>query len=375
MIEPRNPFLIYGYHSPAYFCDREAETQKLISALRNGRNVTLMSPRRMGKTGLIKQAFYLMQQEDKNVACFYLDIYSTKDLTSFVSLFANTILGKIDTLGEKVTTGIATFFKTLRPVLGTDPITGALTASIDFKPQQAQNTLAEVFEYLKQSGRECYIAIDEFQQVAEYPEQEGVEGLLRSYIQFCPNVHFVFSGSRQHLMSEIFDSPNRPFYRSTQKLTLGTIDVKNYYLFAAHLMSKAGITLPQEVFHNLYQRFDGHTWYVQNLLNHIYEVASPQVSKQVVDECLQEIILSEADDFARLYRMLTANQAQLLHAIALEGVVPAINASQFITSHHLKGTSSINKALDFLIAKEYVYSTDQGYIVYDRFMGLWLQTI
>lgn len=67
MIEPRNPFLIYGYHSPAYFCDRESETQKLISALRNGRNVTLISPRRMGKTGLIKQAFFLMQQADKEI--------------------------------------------------------------------------------------------------------------------------------------------------------------------------------------------------------------------------------------------------------------------------------------------------------------------
>lgn len=133
-------------------------------------------------------------------------------------------------------------------------------------------------------------------------------------------------------MSEIFDSPNRPFYRSTQKLALSTITEKNYYLFAAQHMSLAGITLPQEIFHSLYQRFDGHTWYVQNLLNHIYEVASPQVSKQVVDDCLQEIILSEADNFARLYRMLTANQAQLLHAIALEGVVPAINASHFITS-------------------------------------------
>ena len=123
----------------------------------------------------------------------------------------------------------------------------------------------------------------------------------------------------------------------------------------------------------MYVRFEGHTWYVQNLLNRIYETAVPQVSKGVVDDCLTEIIRSESDDFARLYRLLTNNQAQLLRAIADEGAVTAINATAFITAHHLKGTSSINKALDALINKEYVYASSHGYIVYDRFMGLWLQ--
>ena len=52
-----NPFVVYGYVSPEYFCDRKEETESLISALRNGRNITLMSPRRMGKTGLIHNAF------------------------------------------------------------------------------------------------------------------------------------------------------------------------------------------------------------------------------------------------------------------------------------------------------------------------------
>lgn len=374
-MKPGNPFLIYGYHSPEYFCDRVEETQKLISALRNGRNVTLMSPRRMGKTGLIKNAFYQIQQTDKKVVCFYMDIYSTKNLQGFVSLFANTVLGKIDSLTDKVSSGISTFFKTLRPVLSSDPISGALTASVEFKPQQAQSTLAEIFDYLSKSDKECYIAIDEFQQIAEYPDEEGIEGLLRSYIQFCPNVHFVFSGSQQHLMSAIFDSPNRPFFRSTQKMTLDVIDEKKYYQFAAEWMSKAGITLPQEIFHYLYGRFEGHTWYVQDLLNRIYEIAVPQVSKDVVDGCLVEIIKSESEDFTRLYRLLTNNQAQLLRAIAAEGAVTAINATAFITAHHLKGTSSINKALEALIDKEYVYASNHGYIVYDRFMGLWLQTI
>ena len=83
---PTNPFLITGYQGPDYFCDREKETASLMSALKNGRNITLISPRRMGKTGLIKNVFYYIQKENKSAACFYLDIFSTQNLQEFVSL-------------------------------------------------------------------------------------------------------------------------------------------------------------------------------------------------------------------------------------------------------------------------------------------------
>lgn len=84
---PTNPFLITGYQGPDYFCDREKETASLMSALKNGRNITLISPRRMGKTGLIKNVFYYIQKENKSAACFYLDIFSTQNLQEFVSLY------------------------------------------------------------------------------------------------------------------------------------------------------------------------------------------------------------------------------------------------------------------------------------------------
>jgi len=373
MASIKNPFLIYGYVSPDYFCDREEETKQLISALRNGRNVTFMSPRRMGKTGLIMNAFHHIQKDDPAAVCIYLDIFPTKNLHGFVSLFAKTVLGKADGITQNVKQGISSFFQSIRPVLSADPLTGALTASVDFKPQESGKTLSELFSYLKDSGKECYIAIDEFQQISEYAEDEGIEALLRSYIQFCPNVHFVFSGSKQHLMSAIFDSPQRPFFRSTQKITLPCIAEKPYYLFAATNMAKAGIEFPQEIFHLLYEMFEGHTWYMQNILNHLYEKASPAISKNVIYDCIKEILAAEKEDYSRMLHMLTLNQSQLLIAIAKEGVVPAINAAGFISKYNLKGTSSVNKALAYLVDNEYVYRSENGYMIYDRFLGIWLK--
>lgn len=374
MSKINNPFLVYGYADPDHFCDRVEETELLISALRNGRNVTLMSPRRMGKTGLIQNAFYHIRQEYPESACFYMDIFSTTCLNDFIIQFGQMVIGKLDSLSQKTLAVLTGFFKSCRLVFAPDVLTGIPQATIDFQPSQAQATLKEIFDYLEQSGKECYIAIDEFQQIAEYPEK-GVEGLLRSYIQFMPHVHFIFSGSKQHIMAEMFGSVKRPFYRSTEKMNLAAIPLDSYYSFAARWMEEGGKTLSEELFRIIYQRFNGHTWYMQYVLNRLYAQNILILDEALFERCVADIVCSEVDEYQRLYDMLTENQSTLLRAISREHFVAAINSSTFIRKYGLKGSSSINAALKVLIEKEYVFKTDKGYCVYDRFMALWLQTL
>ena len=373
MKELENPFVVYGYVSPTYFCDREQETFDLITALSNGRNVTLMSPRRMGKTGLICNAFHHLQQRE-DVACFYIDIFSTKSLASFVKVFASAIVGKLDTPMQRAEGFIQRFFQGIRLSFSTDMLTGNPQVNLDFQPEQTESTLEQVFAYLVQSKRECYIAIDEFQQILEYPET-NVEALLRSYVQFCPNVHFIFSGSKQHLMTDIFSSASRPFFQSTEKMHLYPIPEDKYYEFASHWMDKKQIQLSQDMFHAIYQQFDGHTWYVQYILNLLYSVAPAVITQQEVNNAIVHILQREQDLFQTTFDKLTENQAALLVAIAKEGTVKSINAGEFIRKYSLKGTSSVNKALAYLIDKELAYQTPQGYIIYNRFFGFWLKNL
>ena len=91
--------------------------------------------------------------------------------------------------------------------------------------------LQQVFEYMKESGRQCYLAIDEFQQVSRYTEI-GADAFIRSIIQFVPNVHIIFSGSQQHLLADMFMSPEHPFFNSSQIMTIGAIDAHVYRAFA-----------------------------------------------------------------------------------------------------------------------------------------------
>lgn len=370
-MKPNNPFLIAGYHSPEFFCDREMETATILDALYNGRNVTLIAPRRMGKTGLIRHAFYRLKEQEPDIVTLYMDIYSTQSLGDFVRLFATTVLGKLDTVPQKALSRIGQFIRSCRPVFTLDELTGAPKVTVDIAPAEEKGTLKEIFDYLGSSEKRCYIAIDEFQQIAEYPEK-GVEALLRSYIQFLPNVNFIFAGSKQHVMQEMFTSSKKPFYQSTQLLTIGAIDRDKYAGFATKHFSKCNLQLPREVFDIIYDKFDGHTWYIQNLLNRLYGY-NRDADERPVAYATQQIISEQSYSYADLLKAYSPGHVRLLKAIAQEGCVKEVLAGDFISKHKLRAASSVRASLKKLLDNELVYQTSGGYIIYDRFMGEWLR--
>ncbi len=370
-MKPNNPFLIAGYHSPEFFCDREMETATILDALYNGRNITLIAPRRMGKTGLIRHAFYRLKAQEPDIVTLYMDIYSTQSLGDFVRLFANAVLGKLDTVPQKALSRIRQFIRSCRPVFTLDELTGVPKVTIDVAPAEEEATLKEIFDYLGSSEKRCYIAIDEFQQIAEYPEK-GVEALLRSYIQFVPNVNFVFAGSKQHVMQEMFMSSKKPFYQSTQLLTIGAINRDKYADFAMEHFLEHNLQLPREIFDVIYDKFEGHTWYIQNLLNRLYSY-NRDVDEELVAYAVQQIVSEQSYSYAGLLKAYSSGHFRLLKAIAQEGCVKEVLAGDFISKHKLRAASSVRASLKKLLDNELVYQTSCGYIIYDRFMGEWLR--
>lgn len=370
-MKPNNPFLVTGYHSPEYFCDRRQETETMIQALYNGRNVTLIAPRRMGKTGLVKNVFYKLREQEPDIVTFYMDIYSTQSLGDFIRLFAGTVLGRLDSVPQKALGRVGKFIKSCRPVFTFDELTGQPKVTIDIVPSSEEATLREIFDYLRSSEKRCYIAIDEFQQIAEYPEK-GAEALLRSYIQFVPNIDFIFAGSKQHIMQQMFHSAKRPFYQSTQTQVIDRIAREEYYRFAADFFTRQGRKLAEETFGYLYDAFDGHTWYIQVLLNRLYGYAgNPDIG--MVDYAIGEVVAESTYTYENLLAAYPASNIRLLKAIAKAGCVREINSGDFITEYRLRAASSVNSALKRLIDREMVCKTADGYIVYDRFMAIWLR--
>ena len=372
MARLNNPFVVYGYKGPEYFCDRVAESNKICSALRNERNVTLVSPRRMGKTGLIHHVFNKMVTEDKECKCFYIDIFATKNIEQFVQTLGSAVIGKLDSFSQSALRKIQEFFSAWRPAVTFDQLTGLPTVTLDIKQNEGNESLKQIFEYMKMSGKRCYIAIDEFQQIQNYSER-GLEALLRSYIQFLPNVYFIFSGSHQHMMEEMFLSANRPFFQSSMVMSLGCIDFEEYMQFANRMIEGQNRIIGQETFQRIYDFAGGITWYVQAILHGIYEHPDRIVDNTLVDDVVKELVEEQSATFQNYCAWLTDNQYVLLKAIAYEKSVKSPLAQQFIHTHHLPATSSVKTALRTLEDKMLVSrSANDGYSVSDKLFALWL---
>lgn len=366
-----NPFITVGYDGPEYFCDRVTETEELINAIENDRNVTLMAPRRYGKTGLIENVFHILKTK-YHYNTLIIDVFPAQDLSEFTRIFASAVFKTFESNFENALAAATSFLKSCRPTLTIDPNDMSHKFSFDVAPSAAQSTLEEVFEYL--STRDCRVAIafDEFQQIAEFPEK-GVEALLRGFVQKTPAVSYVFAGSRQHLMREMFTNVKRPFYQSTQKMHLDVIPQDKYYGFAAKKFNKGGKILEEGVFNCVYKRFGGITWYIQAVMNRLYGYGMKCPSIADVDLVVERLIGENTYDYRALIEALPEGSVRLLKAIAREGLATGVTSASFVVKHSLKAPSTTSETLSRLIEKELVYKTDLGYIVYDRLFGEWLR--
>ena len=371
--EPDNPFVYKGYEGPSYFCDRERETEQMVGALRNGRNLTVISPRKIGKTGLIKHVFHRIKETNKDAICIYIDIFATQNLYDFVQVFGATIIEEAVKREKSLMVKAFDTFKAWRPVLSYDSLTGLPTVSVSIEPSREEHTLKSIFDHIEKLKKDVYVAIDEFQQIANYPEK-GVEALLRSHIQFS-HAGFIFSGSRQHLMAEMFNSPKPPFFQSTEFVNLQPLSETIYYEFSRHFFEKRKGNLSEEVFRDVYQRFSGHTWYVQFVMNRLYETTKRADSIEQSNQVILSVVDTLAPQYEIMMTLLTTNQVNLLKAIAKEHKIAKPQSLEFVNKHNLSSPSSVKTALDVLVDKELVYPEKDGYVVYDRFLSIWLQRL
>lgn len=366
-MKTKNPFLTAGYAGDDTFCDRRDETARMLAAFENDRNLTLVAPRRYGKTGLIR---HVLAHLPSDFVGIYLDIFPLENLSAFSSVFASAVVGALDSPVGKTLSALARFFKSCRPTV-TPQEDGTARFSFDIAPTAARATLEDAFAYLEAKRRRAVIAIDEFQQIAAFPEQ-GVEALLRSRIQFVPWVRFIFAGSRHHVMSEMFGSAKRPFYQSTEILSLGPIPPGEYETFARRHFAARRQSLDSAAFRALYDRFEGITWYVQAVLNKIWESGRPFASAAQIDEAIDALVSSADFVYHDLYRSQNPASQRLLRAVAADGCVSAPTSGDFLARHALKSHSTVRAAIKDLLGNDLLYQSDAGLVVYDRLFAIWL---
>lgn len=369
-----NPFVISEKVIPKYFCDRKKESAQLISLVENRNNVVLIAPRRIGKTALIQYCFEKTKIK-KDYLTFYIDILSTTNLREFIFILGKTIVEQIQPLGKKMLTSFINNVKSLAGKLGFDPISGMPTINIQLGDiTQPEYTLQEIFKYLANAGKPCIVAIDEFQQVAKYPER-GVEALLRSHILQINNCRFIFSGSERHLLQQMFSTPARPFYNSSSLIELEAIPKREYVEFIVDMFRKQHKNIAPELAEEIYDKFDGFTFYVQRLCNSIFSLTPPEGSahRDMMTESLSVILYSYDTLFRERLYTLSTRQKELLFAIAAEGRVSKINSVEFIQSHSLSSASAVQTAMKALLRMDIVEKSMGEVYIVDKFFSLWVK--
>jgi len=375
-----NPFYVTGIIPPAYFCDRETETDWLVRTVTNQANVLLTSPRRMGKTQLIRH-FYERPEIKGYYHTFYVDIYPTTSLHEFVLFLSKEIYSVLVPKGKAV---LDRFLSVLRSLTGSftyDPVSGVPSFNVKLGDIQAPElTLGEIFAYLEKADLPCIFAIDEFQQIDRYPEK-NVEALLRSHVQTMNNCRFIFAGSNRHILENMFHSAAKPFYNSTEQLYLDRIAREKYVAFICAKFREARREILSGAAQLAYDLFEGHTYYVHNLLHHVFATVAPE---KTVDEndvlfVLDALLEEKSHAFAGQLSQLNYQQKETLVAIAKAGKATGVTSVGFIKKNALKSPSSVQYAISTLLDSQILTYEQEGrvktYSLEDRFLEMWVRRV
>ncbi len=370
-----NPFLSAGYNGPDYFCDRIEETQQMANFIQNGTHIALFAVRRIGKTGLIHHVFN-QYKDNSDIVCIYIDILSTQNLADFTNQIATEVYNyfpKKKHFGRKITD----IFQLFRPVISFDELTGTPSLSLTMETKaQKENTIGQILSFLDSQNIKIVFAIDEFQQVLSYPEK-NVESLLRTSIQTLKNTSFIFCGSNQKMMNEIFNSAKRPFFASCTNINLDFIDAEIYKQFILQKFASCKKEITPDCLDFICDWTGLHTFYTQYFCSQLFFKNHTHNTLAIAHETAHEILKLNENVYFQYKNLLTQAQWNLLCAIAKEEKVFQPQSKNFISKNNLGTPAAVKRSLDALLEKEMIYYQtgidEPFYQVYDKFLMRWLK--
>lgn len=369
----RNPFIVTGKIDAEYFCDRVKEAERLVKSIVNGNNLVIISPRRMGKTGLIQFCYDKPQIAD-NYYTFFLDILHTSSLREFTYMLGRTIYDTLLPLNKKMATLFVQAIKSIGGRFGFDPVTNMPVFNVELGDiERPEYTLDEIFKYLANADKPCIVAIDEFQQIRKYPEK-NIEALLRSHIQKISNSNFIFAGSERHIMQEMFTSSARPFYHSADILELKAIPSDIYIPFVTGHFQKRSKQIQAEDVEWVYNLFKGHTYYIQRVFNESFASTAEgeECTRHTIEDAIDSMIASNDTIFREILSNIPEKQKSLLYAIAKEGDTEQITSSAFVKRHALMSASSVQAAAKKLLDRDLITEINKVYTLTDKLFSMWI---
>jgi uncharacterized protein len=376
-----SPFRYGTIVSGKYFTDRKEEIIRLKNNFLSGINTVIISPRRWGKSSLVEKTASEVILENKNIRVAFIDLFSVKSEKEFYEKFARQIIKACSSNVEDWLNDAKKFLKNVIPVFHINPI-----PEQDFKLSFDWNTAEKYSEEIldlsdkiaSKKNIKLIVCIDEFQNLAQLSDFQNIEKKLRSHWQKHRFTSYCFYGSKKHMMTELFNSSGKPFYRFGDILFLNKINPDKWLHFIVKSFSSTGKSITEKLALKIIELMDCHPWYVQQFSNYIWNISGSVVTENDVINANEQVINTNSPLYIRDCENLSSTQINLLMAVA--SGEKKFTSTSVMQKYFLGTPRNVSKNKSILISNDFIdeFNGDMFFVdpvFYQWFKKEYLNTI
>lgn len=369
MTPHRNPFTFGRAVTGPDFIDRERELDITMEAMLSGQSLLLYSPRRLGKTSLLLEA---KRRLGRKLDVSYVDLYPIVSRQRLAEEIAGAVARTSFRANiSKITKSLTESLSSLRPraILTTE---GDVGVELILSEKNWKKEMVDALDFgeklSKKRKRRMVIIFDEFQEIRNLDGLE-LEKLMRSRFQHHKHASYVFCGSKQHILSEMFSDEARALYKFAKPLLLGPMEPAVLESFIEKRFAGAGGSIAKEVSTRVAEIGGGNPYNTQRICYEIWSLSNKADDSAIVDEAIGQIVEHSTPEFELIWEQVRGlDQRRLLLAIAQEGRVS--HGKDFIREHGLKTPGHVSKSLTLLQKKNLV---DEKGSIADIFFSEWIK--
>lgn len=367
------PFVFGVAASGDNFTDRENETARLLMNFRSGVNTILISPRRWGKTSLVRKVCRLAQSEELKIV--YLDIFSCRSDDDFYAAFASAVLKQTSSKAEEWMEHIRQFMSRINPKVsfGVDAAAD-FTLSLELTPKKddVDEILQLPEKIAEKKGYNIVVCIDEFQQIGEFKNSKAFQKRLRSVWQLQKHVSYCLFGSKMHLMNELFERKSLPLYKFGDAIYLQKISTDDWVSYIRSRFGATGKSISTELAEEICHMVDNHSSYVQQLAWLVWTRTDNEATRKNLEDAFQDIIDQNTPLFEKQTESLTSYQLNFLRAIT-DGVHSEFTTQEVLRKYQLGSSANVSIIKRALVKKELIEIEKRKTVIPDPVMKVWLQ--
>lgn len=352
------------------FTDRTKETERLVKDFENGQNVILISPRRIGKTSLVRKAKSLVNK--KKITVVYLDIYDCRSEYDFYNKFAAALIKQTAGKTENVLNNIKDFLVRLTPKIAFDiDPNSEISLSLgitqkDYSPEEILNLPERIASKTK---KHIVVCIDEFQQIGEFQDSLTIQKKMRSVWQLQNNVSYCLFGSKKHMLANLFQDKKMPFYQFGDINFLQPIPTEEWLLFIRKKFEEKNLQILDKHIEKICSTVQNQSSYVQQLAWNVMLNTTKKVDDGIIESAIDDTLSQNSLLFLQQIEGLTAYQMNFLKALT-QGVQD-FTSKAVLTNYNLGSKSNITRIKTILIKKELIEKTMDGFGFTDPVFQLW----